>query len=281
MNSTSETPTIGTVRAQRAAEGHVQRLVRRLRTPQVIGGAASIIAGILIWELAVTIADLNPLIVSPPSAVIERALVLWEGGELSRHVSVSARQFVAGYATAAAIGISVGLLIGQFRPVRWSLEPWIVALYATPSIALAPLFIVWLGFGFTAKAFIIALSAFFPIVMNTIAGVDELHESWTDVADAFGAGRFERFYKVSLPGSMPYIFAGLRLGVGRGLVGIVVADFFGAQAGIGFLILRAAQTFRTPEIFVGTLLLAVFGVLLTGGLRALEAALSPWKTTSA
>lgn len=237
----------------------------------------SIVGGFALWEAMVAVFDMNRLIVSPPSQIWDAFLELEEGGVLWGHVRTSLNQFAVGYVGAAALGVLVGLLVGQFRIVRNVLEPWILALYATPNIALAPLFIVWLGFGFSAKASIIAFVAFFPVAINTIAGVDGLQQEWHDVASAFRANAWERFSKVNIPGALPYIFTGLRLGIGRAVVGIVVADFFGASEGLGFLILRSAQIFRTADIFVATIALAAMGVLFTGVLRMVERVASPWR----
>lgn len=255
--------------------GVAQGAVRRLRSrPWAV---LSVVAGLVLWEAVVFVFDMNPLLVSPPTTIYRRFVELTATGELIGHVLASARAFALGYVGCALLAIPLGLAMGSVDRLRQVLDPWIAALYATPSIALAPVFIIWLGFGIASKAGIVALVAFFPIVINSTAGVDALEKQYHDVADAFGANGWERFYKILLPGSLPFIFAGLRLGIGRGLVGLVVADFFGARAGLGYLILRASQTFNTADLFVGTIILAVSGVLLTALLRGLESTVSPWR----
>lgn len=245
--------------------------------PSLLVGAASIIGGLVLWELSVVIWDLNPLIVAPPSEIFEALRRSIEQGDFGEHVWFSLKIFLAGYIGAAVGGVTIGLLVGQFRYVRYVFEPWLLALYATPNIALAPLFIVWLGFGFTAKAAVVGFVAVFPVIINTIAGVDGLQPEWHDVARSFRAGPAERFRKVNLLGAAPYIFVGLRLAIGRGLVGLVIADFFGAQRGLGFFILQAAQRFRTADIFVGTFTIAAMGVVLTGVLGLIERVTCPWR----
>jgi ABC-type nitrate/sulfonate/bicarbonate transport system permease component len=277
-----ETPAEPTVAGRVPPRGSLS-LLRRLNVTRRASGRraiVSLVVGLLIWEACYRLFDMNPLLVSPPSAVGQRFGELLSNGELLRDVRVSATQFAIGYLGCAALAVPLGLLMGLLRPVRDYLGLWITALYATPSVALAPLFIIWLGFGVPSKAFIVALMAFFPIVINSTAGVDSLASENREVADAFRANRFEQFIKVLLPGSLPFIFAGLRLAVGRGLVGLVVGDLFGSTDGLGHLILNASQTFNTADIFVGAILLALSGVLLTALLTGLESRLSPWRRLS-
>ncbi|WP_326835012.1 ABC transporter permease [Amycolatopsis rhabdoformis] len=237
----------------------------------------SVLGGLALWEAVVRLSGVSSLILPAPSKIVGAFGELAESGDLWLDLNTSLRQFGAGFAIAGALGVVFGLVMGQARYVRYASEPWVLALYATPSIGLAPLFIIWLGFGFPAKAFIVALMAFFPVVINTLSGVESLAREWTDVATSFKAGPVERFRKVAFPGALPAIFTGLRLAVGRGLVGIVVADFFGAQQGLGFLILQGAQRFRTTDVFVGTILLAALGVILTALLRLVERRTCPWR----
>lgn len=244
-------------------------------------GATSIICGLLVWQLATVVVDVNELVLPAPTQIADAFAAMWAEGLLLTHITTSLKQFMVGFVLASAVGIVAGLLMGQSRTFRHVSEPWVLALYATPSIGLAPLFIIWLGFGFTAKAFIVALMVFFPVAINTLAGVEAMAREWRDVAASFKADRRESFVKVALPGALPYIFAGLRLGVGRGLVGIVVADFFGAQEGLGFLILQGAQRFRTADVFVGTLVLAALGVILTGLITYSERKICPWRRDAA
>jgi NitT/TauT family transport system permease protein len=237
----------------------------------------SIVGGLLIWEAAVPLFDLNKLIIAQPSAIYQGFDDLIGSGELWRHFKSSMTIFAVGFSFAVVVGVGLGLAIGQFRIVRRLFDPWISAFYATPNIALAPLFIIWLGYGFNAKVTTVAFIATFPIVINTSAGVDSVLTEWTDVGSAFKVNRRERFFKINLPGALPFIFLGLRLGVGRGLVGIVVADLFGSQEGLGFLIFQSAQSFRTPNVFVGTFTLAIVGVALSAVFRVAERIATPYR----
>lgn len=241
-------------------------------------GVISVVVGLLAWELAVRVFRPSQLVLVGPSSIGAAFWRLTIHGELLRDLSVSMRQFGIGYLLAAAIAVPLGLFLGANRRAHDYGEPWLTSLYATPSVALAPLFIVWLGFGDLTHVCIIAIIAFFPIIINTIDGVRGIDRDLQEVGFAFRANRREVFSRIDLPGAMPAIFTGLRLALARALVGIVVADLFGAQAGLGYLILTSSQLFQTADVFVGVLVLAALGILLTSGLRALQRRLTPWET---
>jgi NitT/TauT family transport system permease protein len=247
------------------------------RRRSLIRGCVSVVAVLALWEAAVRIFEPSTVIIVGPSAIPAAFWSLAETGELWRHFSVSMRQFVLGYVLAVALAIPLGLWMGASRRAHDYGDPWLTALYATPNVALAPLFVIWLGFGDRAHVAIIALVAFFPVIINTIDGVHAVERDLREVGIAFRANKREAFSRIDLPGSLPYIFTGLRLAMARALVGIVVADLFGAQAGLGYLILTSSQLFQTANVFVGVLILAALGVGLTYGLRYLQKKLSPWQ----
>lgn len=247
------------------------------RRLSLIRGVVSVVVVLAAWEAAVRILQPSTVIIVAPSAIPPAFWRLAETGELWTHFSVSMKQFLLGYLLASALAIPMGLWMGASRRAHDYGDPWLTALYATPNVALAPLFIIWLGFGDTSHIAIIALVAFFPVIINTIDGVHAVERDLREVGIAFRANKREVFALVDLPGAMPYIFTGLRLAMARALVGIVVADLFGAQAGLGFLILTSAQLFATADVFVGVLILAALGVGLTFALRALQKKLTPWQ----
>lgn len=242
-----------------------------------VRGVLSVVVVLSVWELAVRVFEPSTVIIVGPSALPEAFWDLARSGELWEHFSVSMWQFSLGYLLAASIAIPLGLFMGASRRAHDYGDPWLTALYATPSVALAPLFIIWLGFGNISHIAIIALVAFFPVIINTIDGVHAVERDLREVGIAFRANRREVFWQIDLPGAMPYIFTGLRLAMARALVGIVVADLFGAQAGLGFLILTASQTFRTADVFVGVVILAALGIAFTASLRWLQQRLTPWQ----
>jgi NitT/TauT family transport system permease protein len=249
---------------------------RAFVSPAILYGVASVLAGLVVWEGLYRLFHVSPLILAPPSAVAAEFVKLAQTGTLTTDISVSAKQFFLGYTVSSLVAAGLGLLLGINDRFRYIANPWVQALYATPTVSLAPLFIIWLGFGLLSKAMIVGLLVFFPVLINTSEGVRSLDAHFIDVAQAFGTSRSEFFWKVVLPATQPHIFTGLRLAVARGIIGLVVGDLFGSNQGLGYLILNASQLFNTPMLFVGTVILAVAGVLLTGLLSVAERAISPW-----
>jgi NitT/TauT family transport system permease protein len=200
-------------------------------------------------------------------------------GQLFRAAVQSLSALALGFSVSIVAGIVIGLLMGRYRSVFYALDPFIVALYNTPSVAVIPLIQLWFGLGFQAKVVIVILSAFFPIVINTFAGVRNTSRSMVDVVRAFGASEQQVMTKVVLPGAVPFIMAGIRLAVGRAVIGIVVAEFFTAVSGLGGLIIVFSNSFATAKLFVPVITLVVLGLLLTTLARALEARFATWKET--
>lgn len=261
--------------------GHTSGPGRRTRSTirqvSMRRGIVAVVVVFALWEIAVRVFNPSKVIIVAPSSIARSFWELFVSGELWHHFTVSMTQFVLGYVLAVVIAIPLGLFMGASRRAHDYGDPWLTALYATPSVALAPLFVVWLGFGDVAHVAIIALVAFFPVIINTIDGVHAVERDLREVGIAFRANRREVFARIDLPGSLPYIFTGLRLALARALVGIVVADLFGAQAGLGYLILTSSQLFQTGAVFVGVIVLAALGVAFTWGLRALQKKLTPWQ----
>jgi NitT/TauT family transport system permease protein len=191
----------------------------------------------------------------------------------------SAQALVAGLALANVLGTLLGLLMGRYRFVDQVLDVQINALYATPNVALIPLLILWFGLGLIAKVVIIFLAAFFPIIVNTYAGVRNVSRGLIEVAQAEGANEAQIFTKIVLPASLPFITTGVRLAMGRAVVGMVVAQLFTAISGLGGAIIVYGNAFRTDKLFVIIIVLALLGVALTESVRWLETRLAPWKET--
>ena len=242
-------------------------------------GFLSLVVGGVLWEVAARWLN-SPLIVVPPSRVFQTFVTLVGTGELRTHVVVSAQEFVLGFGLAAVVGVLLGTLIGVSDWARDVLEPWLSALYATPVVAFAPLFVIWLGIDLGSKVAVAFLLAALPIVINTSAGIRTADQNFVDVARSFAAKRHHIFVKILVPNALPFIIAGLRLGVGRAIIGIVVGEFFGARAGLGYMILNSAQMFDTSSLFVATVILAVTGMVSVFGLQALERRLAPWREYS-
>ncbi|MEW2549914.1 ABC transporter permease [Streptomyces sp. NPDC047002] len=233
--------------------------VRRLVLPLV-----SIVAGLAVWQLVITVFSPNPLAVVGPAQIARDAAALFGAGTLGPDIGLSLAQLLIGLAIATAVGVPAGLLLGTSRPLAAALGPWVTALYTIPVIAVAPLVIVGLGFGFTAKVAIVAASGFFPLVINTQAGAASVvGGGLRDVTRAFRANAFETLCHLTLPGTAPHILTGLRLAIGRALIALVAADLFGSTSGLGYLIISGQQNLKTDDVYVGVVTLSVIGIVLT------------------
>ena len=239
-------------------------------------GVLSVGGGLLLWEFVSRILIANQLFLAAPSQIVYAIYTLARSGELEKHIAISAVEFAIGYVIAAVIGIAFGFAMAN--SVRWkqALQPWISGFYATPTIALAPLFILWLGIGIWSKVLVVIFLVLFPVTINTEAGLRTTSERLIEMLKSFGASRSQIFFKVSLPSALPFILAGLKLGIGRGLIGVVVAELFGSRAGLGRLISQAADAFNMPELFAGVVGLAAAGIAMTAGFGWLEGKLVPW-----
>lgn len=258
--------------------GGLSTVWRGLRfSPPAWRRAVSIIGVLAIWQYAATHLIANQLFFVPLTAVFARARELWTTGALQLDMRVSAVEFAGGYVLAGVIGIALGVLMAASRIARDMFDPWMSMLYATPIIALGPLFILWLGIGISSKIAIIFLTAVFPIVINTQIGLSTTDRNFIEVARSFGASSAQIYLKIRIPSALPFIIGGLRLSIARALVGMVVAELFGARAGLGFLIFNATSSFDTAGLFVAVVILAVAGVLMVEALKLAESWLAPWR----
>jgi len=241
-------------------------------------GSASVIGFILVWELLLTyVIPFNSFFITKPSLIADAAKSLMSSGKLWHDLGISSRAFVWGFSAAVLVGIPVGVVMGWRRRLEYALDPFLTALYASPLVALAPLLIVFFGVGLTGKAVLVFLLAVFPFIFNAFAGVKSTEPLLISVVRSFGGREKDLYFKVILPSTLPYIVAGARIAIGRGIVGIIVGEFYAASEGIGYSIALYGDTYRLPEMFVGIILLMVLAVLLTSGMRKLELTLAPWK----
>jgi NitT/TauT family transport system permease protein len=241
-----------------------------------LAGMLSVLAGLLLWELVSRLLIANALFLAAPSQIITAIYQLTLTGEMSRHIYISAIEFAIGYVIASVIGIALGFGMASSARFKQAMQPWISGFYATPTIALAPLFILWLGIGIWSKVLVVIFLVLFPVTINTEAGLRTTSERLIEMLKSFGASGSQIFFKVSLPSALPFILAGLKLGIGRGLIGVVVAELFGSRAGLGRLISQSADAFNMPELFAGVIVLAVAGIAMTAGFGWLEKRLVPW-----
>ncbi len=232
---------------------------------------------IALWEIFGR--QINPLFLSYPSAIARAFLQLLPTAEFQRAALGSLQVFALGLSAALALGIVVGLLMGRYRLSEYLLDPYVYALDATPRVALIPLLLLWFGLGVPARIAIVFLSGLFPVLMNTFSGVRAVSAQWVEVGRAYGAGERKLFTKVILPAALPFVMAGIRLAVGRALIGIITAEMFTAVTGMGALLVRYSSALATDKFFVPVLLLALLGVVLNGAVEKLQKRLAPWKET--
>jgi NitT/TauT family transport system permease protein len=231
---------------------------------------------LVIWEAAPALGLVQPLLTSSPSRILRAGQWLFANG-LWYDIAVSTVEFVLGLGLALAVGLPAGLALGWYPRLRAGLDPFVSMLYAMPRVALLPLIILWLGIGLISKVAIVFLGAVFPILVATTTGVRTLDHVLLRCARSFGATDRQIFSSIALPGALPFILAGVRLGIGRGLVGIVVGELVAAQAGIGYMMSRAGATFQTDKVFVGVLLLAGAGYVLNELVGRLEQHFDSWR----
>jgi NitT/TauT family transport system permease protein len=239
--------------------------------------SAAIVLFLAAWELYGR--SLNPIFLSSPSAIAGAFVELCQSGDLPAAVLKSLQGLAIGFALAVVVGTGLGILMGRFKSVSTVLEPFITVFYATPTVALIPLIMLWFGLGLTAKIVIIFEGCFFPMVINTNAGVRNVSRATVDVVRAYGATDRQVMAKVVLPSALPFVMAGIRLAVGRGVIGMVVAEFFTALSGLGSMIIVYSNSFATAKLFVPVITIALMGLLLTSLAKYLERRMAPWKET--
>src|SRR5579864_3791513 len=239
-------------------------------------GLLSVAGGLLLWELISRVLIDNALFLAAPSQIALAIYNLTITGQMGHHIAISAIEFVLGYAIACALGIALGLVMASSDTAKQACQPWVSGLYATPTVALAPLFILWFGIGIWSKVLVVIFLVLFPVAINTEAGLRTTSDRLIEMLRSFGATPRQIFFKVSLPSAVPFILAGLKIGIGRGLIGVVVAELFGSRAGLGRLISQSSDAFNMPELFAGVVVLAIAGIVMTAGFAWLETRVVPW-----
>jgi len=230
-----------------------------------------------VWEALSRLALLDPRFIPSPATVLHTIVAMTRTGELPYHVLVSSRRIVAGFLLGAVPAVGVGLMMGLSKPVRAVLMPLVSAIYPIPKIAVYPLLIFYLGLGEASKISIVALSIFFLVLLNTMAGVLAVDPAYFKIAKAYGANGRGVFATVAFPGALPQIFTGLKLGMGFALIVIVGAELLGSDKGIGYLIWRSYQIFAIDAMFAGLLVTAILGWVAILALDWLERRVLPWQ----
>src|SRR5436309_7598661 len=230
---------------------------------KILGGVA-VAVFLIIWELVGnTFQWINPMFMSAPSLVWSAAVQLFSSGEIFNDLYISGTELFWGYFLSAIIAVPFGIMIGWYKKASYIFDPFVNAMNATPRVALLPLVIIWLGIGILSKVGIIFLGAVFPLLINTRDGVKTTPANLVTAARSFGASEWQIFKSVVIPSTVPFILTGLRLAVGRALIGVMVGELYAATAGIGFMITVAGAAFQTDKVFVGVLIFSITGMVAT------------------
>src|SRR5437660_5503756 len=249
-----------------------------LNQERKILGTVAVVAFLTVWELiGNTLQLINPMFMSAPSLVAKAAVQLFTSGEIWNDLYVSGIEFFWGYFLSIIFAIPFGIAIGWYKKFAYICDPFVNAMNATPRVALLPLVIIWLGIGILSKVGIIFLGAVFPLLINTRDGVKTTPANLLTAASSFGASEWQIFKSVVLPSTVHLVFTGLRLAVGRALIGVLVGELYAATAGIGFMITVAGATFQTDKVFVGVLIFALSGMIGMELLTKLERTFDKWR----
>jgi NitT/TauT family transport system permease protein len=243
---------------------------------RVVVGLAAVALFLIAWQIVGANEIVRSDLISYPSEIAQTLVAMTASGELPSHALVSLQEFLQGYVPAILLGVAAGIAFGLSQRLHYLFEPLIVALNTSPIIAFVPIVVVWFGVGTTSKAIMVFLAAVIPIVINTTTGIAEVHESWIRACRAFGASRRQVIFKAILPGALPPVMVGVRLAVGRAVVGLIAAEMYVSVRGIGRLIQVYSTSERAAEIFVLVTVVSSFGFLLVTLLRRIEHWLAPW-----
>ena len=253
------------VAAQRRRQKQLQTLAIRIVSLTIV---------LTLWQFVG--AGIDPVLFTTPTKVFAAAVTMIGSGELWTYLWPSLVVLALGLTAAATVGIAMGLLLARFWVLDVALGVYITFLYSIPAVALVPLIVLWAGFESTAKIIVLFLFAFFPMAINTYQGVKNVDPRLIEVGRAFRCSERQLWANIVLPGALPFIVTGLRLAVGRGLIGMVLADQYTAISGIGYLIVRTAATYQVDKMFVPIVTLGILGITLTALLRVLERRVAPW-----
>ncbi len=249
-------------------------LARRLRIDEWIYPTAAIVGFVVLWDVSVRIFNVKTVVLPSPSQVYDSLIDDW--GELAPHLLFTIYEILAGFALSVVIGIALAIAIVTWRPIEKSIYPILVGSQVIPKIALAPLFVIWFGFGIEPKILIAFLIAFFPVVISTVVGLRSLEIEKLYLARSMGASELQMFFKIKLPNAMPSVFAGLKLSITAAVIGAIVGEYIGADKGIGRVLLEANGNMETELLFAGIVLLSITGVVLFLIIDGLERVMIRW-----
>jgi ABC-type nitrate/sulfonate/bicarbonate transport system permease component len=240
-------------------------------------GSSAVLIFVTVWQLAAFRRVVPELFLPGPTDIANAFGTYIARGQIWPDMWISGQELMYGFGLSILMGLPLGILMGWYRRLNMALDPFVTFFYSIPRVALTPLLIIWFGIGINSKIAVVFLGAIFAIVINTAAGVRNLDPALIKAARSFGASDAQLFRTIVLPGSVPFILTGLRLGLGHALTGVVVGELVAAQAGVGLMMATAGATFQTSKVFVGLIIVATTGVLLTYILSKIEQRYQTWK----
>ena len=244
---------------------------------KIIVRLISLIFVLLIWEYYGR--RVNPILFTYPSAIARAFLTLVANGELQSYMKESL--LVLAYASVLSVlaGVLLGVVMGRFSIIEWAADIYVNALYSTPMVAMVPLIVLWFGFKVPAKVIIVFLFMVFPVLLNTYEGVKNVDRNLQEVARSFCSSESQLWRHLIIPSAVPFIVAGVRLAIGRGLVGMIVAEFYTSVTGLGYMIVRYANALETDKLFVPIVVVMVLGVGLLSLAKWVEGRIAPWRNS--
>jgi ABC-type nitrate/sulfonate/bicarbonate transport system permease component len=254
-----------------------RRPAHRFFTARLIVSTSAVVVYLAVWQLLVNTHAIDPSLWCGPWKVARSGGHMIADGELWANAKITLGHFLVGYAIAVAVGIPIGFLMGRIAAVREFLDPIVTTGYCTPAVAVLPVLVAWFGVGLTEQAIIVFIEAVIPVILNSMAGVKDVDPLLVRAARSLCAGRADRFRKVLLPASVPSVVTGMRIGISRGILGIIIAELFASGAGIGNLMGTYGQTYDMAPVIFLVLLVAAFVYVLTRLLGVVESRLSSWR----
>lgn len=236
-----------------------------------------LIVTVAIWKLSTTVFDISPFVLPPPEAVAQTLL------EFSRqpdtwlvHARITLVETVVGFGFALVTGVVVGAVLGRIFWLELAVRPLVVALQVIPKVALIPLFVIWFGFGITSKVIIAAILAFFPIMLNVLLGVRSVEPGHREVMRSLNANRWQTFSSLDFHSTLPYVFAGMEVGIVLALIGAIVGEYLGGNVGLGYMVVVSLNALDAPRLFAVIILLAGLGWLLFFAVNGIKRLMIPW-----
>ena len=238
--------------------------------------ALIIVLGILVvWEAYVRIFDVQTWLLPAPSAI--GVALVEDAGLLRRHAGVTLSEIIVGFGLALVSGVLLAAAIGISRTLERALYPFIIASQTIPIIVIAPMLLIWVGYGLAPKVIVVALISFFPIVVNMVDGLKSVDRDMVNLMRTLGANRRQIFLKVQVPTSLPYLFSGMRVAIAVSVIGAVIGEWVGSSEGLGYLMLRSKPQFLTERVFASIVILSVMGIGLFGSIGIIQRFAIPWQ----